>query len=115
MKDFDLREELDGIHRSVVEIIRDALQSDDPNERREARREALQLLKQNSISVAAMPDTSTSEMARMAGKLANFTAITEKLTVRATLPISRDKVLTPGLESQGDSIEVAPGLIKPES
>lgn len=115
MKGFDLREELDGIHQSVVELIRDALNSEDPNERREARREALQLLKQNSISVAAMPDTSTSEMARMAGKLANFTAITEKLTVRASLPLSGNKVLAPRLESQGDPIEVAPTLIEPES
>lgn len=115
MEGFNLREELDGIHRTLVELIRDALDSEDPDVRREARREALQLLKQNNISAAAMPDTSASEMARMAGKLRNFTAISEKLTVRATLPASRDQIVPPRLKSQGDPIEVAATLIEPES
>lgn len=115
MKNFDLRQELDDMHQCLVELIRDALHSEDPFERQEARRQALQLLKQNGISAAAMPDTSTSELARMAGKLSNFTAISEKLTVRATLPVSGNQIVTPRLKAQGDSIEVASALIEPEA
>jgi hypothetical protein len=41
---------------------------------------AMQLLKQNSISAAAMPDTPASDLARMAGKL-NFSTLEEKTKV----------------------------------
>lgn len=72
----DLRETLDEIHELVARGILDDLRDGDKN----ARREALQLLKQNQISAAAMPETPTADLARMAGKL-NFQTLEEKAKV----------------------------------
>jgi hypothetical protein len=109
--DFNLREELDDIHQLVVQDIKTDLGSDDPDVRVAARREAMQLLKQNGISAAAMPDNAAGEMARMVGKLQNFTAIAEKISVRASLPLPAN----PRAIAQGNTVEVpTPRLIKPE-
>jgi len=110
-EDFNLREELDEIHQLVVKDIKFDLESDDPIRRAIARREAMQLLKQNGISAAAMPDNAAGEMARMVGKLQNFTAIAEKISVRATLPLPTNARAI----AQGDTVEVpTPRLVKPE-
>lgn len=71
-----LRETLDQIHEEVAFGILEDLRSGDKN----ARRDALQLLKQNQISAAAMPETPTADLARMAGKL-NFQTLEEKAKV----------------------------------
>ena len=72
----DLRETLDEIHEEVAFGILEDLRNGDKN----ARREALQLLKQNQISAAAMPDTPNADLARMAGKL-DFTSLERKAKV----------------------------------
>lgn len=72
----DLRETLDQIHEEVAFGILEDLRNGD----KAARREALQLLKQNQISAAAMPETPTADLARMAGKL-NFQTMEEKAKV----------------------------------
>jgi hypothetical protein len=72
----DLRETLDQIHEEVAYGILEDLRNGDKT----ARREALQLLKQNQISAAAMPETPTADLARMAGKL-NFQTMEEKAKV----------------------------------
>lgn len=71
-----LRETLDQIHEEVAFGILEDLRNGDKN----ARRDALQLLKQNQISAAAMPETPTADLARMAGKL-NFQTLEEKAKV----------------------------------
>lgn len=77
-----LRETLEKIHETVATGILKDLQEGDKN----ARREALQLLKQNSITAAAMPETPTADLARLAGKL-NFAELEEKAKV---VPIRPD-------------------------
>lgn len=72
----DLKETLDQIHEEVAFGILEDLRNGDKS----ARREALQLLKQNQISAAAMPETPTADLARMAGKL-NFQTMEEKAKV----------------------------------
>ncbi len=72
----DLRQTLETIHEEVANGILEDLRAGDKN----ARREALQLLKQNSITAAAMPDTPTADLARLAGKL-NFAELEEKVKV----------------------------------
>ena len=51
---------------------------------------AMQLLKQNAISAAAMPDTPASDLARMTGKL-NFSTLEEKTKV---VPLRREDRLS---------------------
>ena len=72
----DLREVLEDIHAEVANGILDDLRNGDKN----ARRDALQLLKQNSITAAAMPETPTADLARMSGKL-NFAELEKKVKV----------------------------------
>lgn len=72
----DLKETLDQIHEEVAFGILEDLRNGD----KAARRDALQLLKQNQISAAAMPETPTADLARMAGKL-NFQTMEEKAKV----------------------------------
>jgi hypothetical protein len=72
----DLREVLEDIHAEVAHGILDDLRNGDKN----ARREALQLLKQNAITAAAMPETPTADLARMSGKL-NFAELEQKVKV----------------------------------
>ena len=83
MAKHDLREVLEEIHETVASGILDDLRSGDKN----ARREALQLLKQNSITAAAMPDTPTADLARLAGKL-NFAELEQKVKVVPLRPPS---------------------------
>jgi hypothetical protein len=71
-----LKETLEQIHEEVAYGILEDLRNGDKT----ARREALQLLKQNQISAAAMPETPTADLARMAGKL-NFQTMEEKAKV----------------------------------
>lgn len=71
-----LRETLEEIHETVANGILEDLRNGDKN----ARREALQLLKQNSITAAAMPETPTADLARLAGKL-NFAELEQKTKV----------------------------------
>jgi hypothetical protein len=72
----DLKETLEQIHEEVAYGILEDLRNGDKT----ARRDALQLLKQNQISAAAMPETPTADLARMAGKL-NFQTMEEKAKV----------------------------------
>ena len=72
----DLKETLDQIHEEVAFGILEDLRNGD----KAARRDALQLLKQNQVSAAAMPETPTADLARMAGKL-NFQTLEEKAKV----------------------------------
>lgn len=72
----DLKETLEQIHEEVAFGILEDLRNGDKT----VRREALQLLKQNQISAAAMPETPTADLARMAGKL-NFQTMEEKAKV----------------------------------
>jgi hypothetical protein len=74
--DHDLRDKLEKIHEAVADGILEDLRNGDKN----ARREALQLLKQNNITAAAMPETPTADLARLAGKL-NFAELEEKTKV----------------------------------
>lgn len=79
----DMREKLQQLHEDVVEVLStrlkgEAVANDDI-------RMAMQLLKQNAISAAAMPDTPASELARMAGKL-SFTALEAKTKVVPMFP-----------------------------
>ncbi len=76
MANHDLREVLEDIHAEVAHGILDDLRNGDKN----ARREALQLLKQNAITAAAMPETPTADLARMSGKL-NFAELEQKVKV----------------------------------
>jgi hypothetical protein len=71
----DIREKLNEIHELVIDGVLEELRNGGCD-----RREALQLLKQNQISAAAMPDTPTADLARMAGKL-NFQTLEEKVNV----------------------------------
>lgn len=80
----DLKETLDQIHEEVAFGILEDLRNGD----KAARREALQLLKQNSISASAMPDTPLADMARMQGKL-NFQTLEEKVKVVPIRPEDR--------------------------
>jgi hypothetical protein len=82
----DLKETLDQIHEEVAFGILEDLRNGD----KAARRDALQLLKQNQISAAAMPETPTADLARMAGKL-NFQTLEEKAKV---VPIRLQDKLT---------------------
>lgn len=82
----DLKETLDQIHEEVAFGILEDLRNGD----KAARRDALQLLKQNQISAAAMPETPTADLARMAGKL-NFQTLEEKAKV---VPIQLQDKLT---------------------
>lgn len=87
----DLRETLEQIHEEVAFGILEDLRNGDKN----ARRDALQLLKQNQISTAAMPETPTADLARMAGKL-NFQTLEDKAKV---VPIRlEDKLRTAELD-----------------
>ena len=83
MANSDLRDVLEEIHAEVAHGILDDLRNGDKN----ARREALQLLKQNSITAAAMPDTPTADLARLAGKL-NFAELEQKVKVVPLRPPS---------------------------
>lgn len=83
----DLAKELEELHAAVVETITDRIRNgsvdDDGNQRpvsNDDLRVALQLLKQNQISAAAMPGTPTSDLARMAGKL-DFQSLQQKVKV----------------------------------
>lgn len=89
----DLREELQELHAEVVSAIRDRIRNGSVDEdgkhvpvSNDDLRVALQALKQNQISAAAMPETPTSDLARMAGKL-NFKSLEQKAKV---VPIRLD-------------------------
>lgn len=82
MANHDLRDVLEEIHQEVALGILDDLRNGDKN----ARREALQLLKQNSITAAAMPETPTADLARLAGKL-NFAELEQKVKVIPLRPL----------------------------
>ena len=74
----DLRDKLEQLHEDVVEVLSDRLKAGEVAN--DDLKMAMQLLKQNSISAAAMPDTPASDLARMAGKL-NFSTLEEKAKV----------------------------------
>lgn len=104
----DLKHKLDEIHALLADGILADLKAEenvvchedaDPDEvsdaveraratARMARREALQLLKQNGISAAAMPGTPMGDLARMAGKL-NFQTLEDKRKVVPIRPPDR--------------------------
>lgn len=115
-EDPTLLDELDEVHRLVVQQIKEDLEHEDPARRRLAIGNALQLLKQNSISASAMPKTPQAEMARMMGNIGNFTAITEKMKVRTVLqiPESSASPFSPGSVAHGDAIEAA-ALVEPKA
>ncbi|MEB3354198.1 MAG: hypothetical protein VKM34_08185 [Cyanobacteriota bacterium] len=79
----DLREKLNQLHSDVVEVLCTRLQGETVEN--DDIRLAMQLLKQNQVSTAAMPDTPASELARIAGKL-SFSALEAKTKVVPLLP-----------------------------
>lgn len=81
----DLRDKLEQLHEDVVEVLSSRLQAGEVAN--EDLKMAMQLLKQNAISAAAMPDTPASDLARMAGKL-NFSTLEEKTKV---VPLRADE------------------------
>ena len=74
----DLRDKLEQLHEDVIELLSTRLQSSEVGN--DDLKMAMQLLKQNAISAAAMPDTPASDLARMTGKL-NFSTLEEKTKV----------------------------------
>jgi hypothetical protein len=74
----DLKDKLEQLHEDVVEVLSTRLQGEAVAN--EDIKMAMQLLKQNSISAAAMPETPASDLARMAGKL-SFSALEQKAKV----------------------------------
>lgn len=76
-----LRDVLEEIHETVASGILEDLRNGDKN----ARREALQLLKQNNITAAALPETPAADLAKLAGKL-NFGELEQKVKVVALKP-----------------------------
>jgi hypothetical protein len=74
----DLRDKLEQLHEDVVQVLSGRLKAEEVAN--DDLKMAMQLLKQNSISAAAMPDTPASDLARMAGKL-NFSTLEEKTKV----------------------------------
>jgi hypothetical protein len=84
----DLRDKLEQLHEDVVEVLSDRLKAGEVAN--DDLKMAMQLLKQNAISAAAMPDTPASDLARMAGKL-NFSTLEEKTKV---VPLHREDRLS---------------------
>lgn len=84
----DLRDKLEQLHENVIELLSTRLQSSDVGN--DDLKMAMQLLKQNAISAAAMPDTPASDLARMTGKL-NFSTLEEKTKV---VPLRREDRLS---------------------
>jgi ABC-type amino acid transport substrate-binding protein len=83
----DLAKELEELHAAVVQVVKDRVEHGgfdaDGNPlptSNDDLRVALQLLKQNQISAAAMPDTPMADLARMQGKL-NFQTLEQKAKV----------------------------------
>jgi len=84
----DLRDKLEQLHEDVIELLSTRLQSSEVGN--DDLKMAMQLLKQNAISAAAMPDTPASDLARMTGKL-NFSTLEEKTKV---VPLRREDRLS---------------------
>ena len=84
----DLRDKLEQLHEDVIELLSTRLQSSEVGN--DDLKMAMQLLKQNAISAAAMPDTQASDLARMTGKL-NFSTLEEKTKV---VPLRREDRLS---------------------
>jgi hypothetical protein len=84
----DLRDKLEQLHKDVIELLSTRLQSSEVGN--DDLKMAMQLLKQNAISAAAMPDTPASDLARMTGKL-NFSTLEEKTKV---VPLRREDRLS---------------------
>jgi hypothetical protein len=83
----DLNKDLEELHAEVVRAVRERISNGGSND---DLRVALQLLKQNQVSAAAMPDTPTADLARMAGKL-NFQTLEQKAKV---VPLRKDEQLS---------------------
>ena len=83
----DLNKDLEELHAEVVSAVRERISNGGSND---DLRVALQLLKQNQVSAAAMPDTPTADLARMAGKL-NFQTLEQKTKV---VPLRKDEQLS---------------------
>lgn len=93
----DLSKALEELHAAVVQVVKDRVERGgydaDGNQlptSNDDLRVALQLLKQNQISAAAMPDTPMADLARMQGKL-NFQTLEQKAKV---VPIRIDDKLS---------------------
>lgn len=84
----DLRDKLEQLHEDVIELLSTRLQSSEVGN--DDLKMAMQLLKQNAISAAAMPDTPASDLARMTGKL-NFSTLEKKTKV---VPLRREDRLS---------------------
>lgn len=83
----DLAKKLEELHVAVVDVVKQRVEGgvldSDGNlvpTTNDDLRVALQLLKQNQISAAAMPDTPMADLARMQGKL-NFQTLEQKAKV----------------------------------
>ena len=83
-----LKEKLEQLHEDVTQVLSTRLKGQEVSN--DDLRLAMQLLKQNSISAAAMPDTPASDLARMAGKL-NFSTLEKKAKV---VPLRADEQLS---------------------
>ena len=84
----ELRDKLEQLHEDVIELLSTRLQNSEVGN--DDLKMAMQLLKQNAISAAAMPDTPASDLARMTGKL-NFSTLEEKTKV---VPLRREDRLS---------------------
>lgn len=83
----DLAKKLEELHAAVVDVVKQRVEEggfdSDGNQvptTNDDLRVALQLLKQNQISAAAMPDTPMADLARMQGKL-NFQTLEQKAKI----------------------------------
>lgn len=90
MADQDISRQLEDLHRLVIEKVAERVEGFvDPDGRlvppsADDLRVALQLLKQNSISVAAVPANPAAAASRLAGKL-TFDVLERQIRARATL------------------------------
>lgn len=83
----ELIERLGEVHDLVIGHIKGSLESEDPTTRALAVRDALQLLRQNGISAASMPENPVGRIGLLIGKI-DTGSLDQKLGARRVLPIA---------------------------
>ena len=102
MEDKEISQQLEELHRLVIKKVAERVEGTVDDEGRSVPcsaddlRVALQLLKQNSISAAAVPAAPASAAARLAGKL-TFDVLERQNRARATLSAGDDPELPAAL------------------
>lgn len=95
MADQDIARQLEDLHRLVIEKVTERVEGTvDPEGRlvpcsADDLRVALQLLKQNAISAAAVPQNPHAAMSRLAGKL-QFDVLERRMAARVSLMAADD-------------------------